>query len=169
VQLTIPEPALVLLVGPSGSGKSTFAHRHFKPSAVISSDLLRELISDDPSNQDASAEAFRLLAMITNGRLKRRLATVVDATNLRAANRRRFQQLARRYGVPVVVIAFDLPREQYLAHNRTRPGRVVEDDVVADQASRMREAVATLPLEGFAAVYILRSVEAITNAEVLRP
>jgi protein phosphatase len=105
VELTIPYPSLVLLVGPSGSGKSTFAEKHFTRSEIISSDLLREMISDDPSNQEASAEAFRVLALLANGRLKRRLTTVVDATNLGSANRRRYRQLASRYGVPVVEIA----------------------------------------------------------------
>jgi protein phosphatase len=156
VNVTIPKPALVLLVGPSGSGKSTFAHKHFKRSEIISSDLLREMISDDPSNQDASAEAFRVLALLANGRLKRRLTTVIDATNLRHANRRSFRQLASRYGVPVVAVAFDYSPDSYRAHNRRRPDRNVDDDVVDDQASRMREALAALPVEDYAAVYVLR-------------
>ena len=156
VRLIIPEPALVVLVGPSGAGKSTFAGMHFKPTEIISSDSLRAMLSDDPSDQDASAEAFRVLAILANGRLKRRLTTVIDATNLRAANRRRFRQLASRYGIPAIAVAFDLSPEQYQAHNRRRPDRVVEDDVVADQASRMRDAMAALPLEGYSALYTFR-------------
>lgn len=166
MQLKIPDPALVILVGPSGSGKSTFAAAHFKQSQVISSDFLRQLLSDDAGNQDASAEAFRVLMIVANGRLKRRLTTVIDATNLRAANRKRFRQLASRYGIPVVAIAFDLPAELYLAHNRRRPQRIVENEVVADQASRMRDAVARLPLENYAALYVLRDPVTIERASV---
>ena len=168
MRLSIPEPALVLLVGPSGSGKSTFAAAHFKRSQILSSDALREMISDDPSDQGASADAFRLLAIVANARLKRRLTTVVDATNLRSASRRRFRQLASRYGVPAVAIAFDFPPGLYQAHNVRRADRVVEDEVIADQASRMREAMAALPLEDYAALYVFRDPEA-ARSSILAP
>ena len=36
---TIPELALVVLIGPSGSGKSSFAPKHFRPTDVLSSDV----------------------------------------------------------------------------------------------------------------------------------
>lgn len=168
VELTIPEPALVILVGPSGSGKSTFAQTHFNRSEIISSDRLREMISDDPSNQDASAEAFRVLALLVNGRLKRRLTTVIDATNLRPANRRRFRHLGSRYGVPVICVAFDFSVNTYIAHNRGRADRVVEDEVVAGQASRMRDAMASLPLEDYASLYVFRDAAPVAGARVTR-
>lgn len=38
MNLTIPELALVVMIGPSGYGKSTFARKHFKPTEVLSSD-----------------------------------------------------------------------------------------------------------------------------------
>src|SRR6266700_281181 len=38
MKLTIPELAVVALVGPSGSGKSSFARKHFRPPEVLSSD-----------------------------------------------------------------------------------------------------------------------------------
>src|SRR6185312_7187310 len=84
VELNLPNPALVLLVGPSGAGKTTFARDHFARYQVVSSDELRAWVSDDPNDQAASADAFRILALLVNGRLKRRLTAVVDATNLRA-------------------------------------------------------------------------------------
>jgi protein phosphatase len=168
VQLVIPDPALVILVGPSGSGKSTFAQAHFKRSEIISSDVLREMISDDPSNQEASAEAFRVLAILVNGRLKRRLTTVIDATNLRPANRRRFRHLASRYAVPVICVAFDFSVDTYNAHNRVRADRVVEDEVVAGQASRMRDAMVSLPLEHYASLYVFRDPADLRSATVTR-
>jgi predicted kinase len=164
-QLTIPDPALVILVGPAGAGKSTFARAHFEPFEIVSSDHLRQLVSNDPADQGASAEAFKLLSLLINGRLKRRLMTVVDATSLRAANRRRYCQLAARYGVPVVAIAFDLPVSAYHERNRGRTGRVVDDVVVVRQIEMMDHALAALAGEGYSAVHVLREGDAV---EVMR-
>jgi protein phosphatase len=155
VTLVIPEPSLVLLVGPSGAGKSTFARAHFRPTEIISSDDLRAWVADNPDDQAASADAFRILALVLNGRLRRRLTAVVDATNLRARNRRRLTSLAVRHGVPVVAIVFDFADDVYFANNARRPDRRVEEDVVADQVALLREAILDLPGEGYAAVYLL--------------
>ena len=168
MQIYIPAPALVLLVGPSGSGKSTFARAHFTPTEVISSDALRAMLADDSANQDASAEAFRILSLLANGRLKRRLTTVIDATNLRAANRKTFRQLASRYGIPTVAIAFDLPVVLYSENNRLRPDRVVDAEVVADQTERMREAMPDLLEESFGAVYVFRELDEVNGAVLTR-
>jgi predicted kinase len=166
--LTIPDPALVLLVGPSGAGKSTFARRHFAPSEIVSSDAARALLADDPADQGASAEAFALLALIVNGRLRRHLMTVLDATNLQAASRRRFRRLAERHRVRSAAIAFAFEPHVYLAHNTLREDRTVEDGVVADQAARMPSTLAALQTEGYAALYVLRTPEAVASARIER-
>lgn len=154
-QLTIPDPSLVVLVGPSGAGKSTFAQAHFRPTEIVSSDALRAMLTDDPNDQSASAEAFSLLAQLLQGRLRRRLLTVIDATNLRPQSRRRWVRLAGRFDLPAVAIAFDLPSSTFLAHNRLRPGRQVEPEVVSLQAELMARALASLPGEGFTEVHVL--------------
>ena len=145
----------MLLVGPSGAGKSTFAARHFSVTEVVSSDAARAMLTDDAGDQDASAEAFQVVALIVNGRLKRRLTTVVDATNLHAASRRQYTRLAARYGVPAVVIAFDLPLSAYHERNTRREGRKVDEIVVEDHAARMPQALAELEGEGYVAVHIV--------------
>jgi protein phosphatase len=166
--VVIPKPALVLLVGPSGAGKSTFGAAHFKRAEIVSSDFLREMVADDPSDQTASAEAFKLMALIANGRLRRRLTTVIDATNLRAANRKRLRQVASRYGIPTVAIAFDFPVDVYIEHNRLRRDRIVDAEVVADQAERMTEAVTHLAEERYAAVYVIQDEEMLRSVSVKR-
>jgi protein phosphatase len=161
-RLTIPDPALVLLVGPAGAGKSTFAAAHFKPVEIVSSDHLRGLLSNDPADQDASAEAFRILALLVDGRLKRRLTAVVDATSLRAANRARYRAIAARHEVPVIAIAFDLPDAAYHARNRGRRDRVVEAGIIDRQVEQMAQTMAALPSEGYSALYRLRVGEEVT-------
>ena len=154
--LAIPDPSLVVLVGPSGAGKSTFAQTYFRPTEIVSSDALRAMLADDPNDQGASAEAFSLLAQLLQGRLRRRLLTVIDATNLRPQSRRRWLRLAGRFDLLAVAIVFDLPGSTYLAHNELRPGRQVEPEVVALQTELMARAVVSIPGEGFSHVYLLR-------------
>lgn len=166
--LTIPDPALVLLIGPSGAGKSTFAKAHFGPTEIVSSDALRQMLANDAADQGASAEAFRVLVLLIEGRLRRGLMTVVDATSLRAADRARYRQIAARHGVPVVAIAFDLPAAVFHARNRGRSGRLVEDEVVDRQIERMRRALAALPGEGYAALYVLLEPDTLADSEVDR-
>src|SRR5690242_16997211 len=69
VNITIPELSMVVLIGPSGAGKSTFAHRHFKPTEVLSSDYCRGLVSDDENDQAATADAFEVLQFVARKRL----------------------------------------------------------------------------------------------------
>lgn len=166
MQLTVPDPSLVLLIGPSGSGKSTFAARSFPARAVLSSDELRGWLADDPNDQAASAEAFRVLALLVNGRLSRRLLTVVDATNLRADTRRRWLSVARRHGVPTVAICFDLPLATMLDLNRRRPGRTVEELVVREQHERLAQALASLAEEGYDATHVLHDEAQVAAATV---
>ena len=128
MNLTIPDPALVLLVGPSGAGKSTFAARHFSATEVVSSDAVREMVSDDAADQDASAEATR----------------------------KQYTRLAARYGVPAIVIAFDLPLSAYHQRNARRAGRIVDELVVEDQAARIPQALVELESEGYAKLIVLR-------------
>ncbi len=168
VTLVIPEPSLVLLVGPSGAGKSTFARAHFRPTEIISSDDLRAWVADNPDDQDASPDAFRILALLLNGRLRRRLTAVVDATNLRARNRRRLAAIAVRHGLPVVAIVFDFADEAYFANNARRPDRRVQESVVVDQIALLRQATVDLPAEGYAAVYLLNDLDHVASVTIER-
>lgn len=166
--LTIPEPSLVLLVGPSGAGKSTFARAHFRPTEIVSSDDFRAWVADNRDDQDASADAFRILALVLNGRLRRRLTAVVDATNLRARNRRPLASVAQRYSVPVVAVVFDFVDEAYFANNARRPDRRVQEDVVVDQIDLLRQAIVDLPREGYAAVYVLNDPGGVAGVTIQR-
>ena len=116
--LTVPELALVVLIGASGSGKSTFARRHFKPTEVLSSDFCRGLVSDDENDQAATSDAFDVLHYIARKRLAAGRLTVVDATNVQPEARKPLVALAREYHVLPVAIVLDLPEALCQERNR---------------------------------------------------
>ena len=95
--ISIPEFCLVLLIGPSGAGKSTFARKYFKETEIISSDNCRAIVSDDENDQSATKDAFELVEYIAAKRLAARRLAVIDATNVKPEDRRRFVNLARQY------------------------------------------------------------------------
>lgn len=135
---------LVLLVGPAGAGKSTWAARQRPATAVVSSDALRAAVSDDPTDQGATADAFRLLHTIVRARLVRGRTTVVDATNLTEGARRPLLSLAARSGRPVVAVVFDAPLDVCLARNAARPGRQVPESVVRQHHAQLPAAIDAL-------------------------
>lgn len=139
---------LVLLVGPAGSGKSTWAARQRPPTAIVSSDALRAAVSDDPTDQAANADAFRLLHTIVRARLVRGRTTVVDATNLTEGARRPLLSLAARCGRPAVAVVFDAPLDVCLARNAARPDRQVPEAIVRQHHAQLPAAIEGLRRAG---------------------
>jgi protein phosphatase len=168
VRIVVPRPALVLLVGPSGSGKSSFARQHFKPTETVSSDFCRALVADDENDQSATAAAFDVLRVVVGHRLRRRRLTVVDATNVKAADRRRVLALARAHGTPAVAVIFDIPEEVCMERDRAREGRTVGASVIRAQRAAMLGSLPGLEEEGFAAVHLLASEDAVAAVHVER-
>lgn len=168
MQLRIPKLSLVLLIGPSGSGKSTFAHRHFLPSEVLSSDFCRGLVCDDENDQAATADAFDVLQYVAGKRLARGKLTVIDATNVQAEARAPLVQLARRYHCLPVALVFDLPEELCHERNRGRADRRFGPHVVRQQRAQMRRSLRGLKREGFRHICVLQNVEEVEAATIER-
>jgi polynucleotide kinase-phosphatase len=160
--LKLPELSLVLLIGSTGAGKSTFARRLFKPTEVVSSDTCRGLVSDDENSLDATNDAFDLLHYWVAKRLKRGRLTVVDATNVRAEDRKAFVALARQYHCLPVAIVLDVPESVAADRNRQRPDRAgLKPQVIANHRRLLRQSLRTLKAEGFRHIFHLRGVEEI--------
>ena len=167
-ELHIPGLSLVVLVGASGSGKTTFARRAFAPFEVISSDYCRALVSGDENDQSASGDAFDVLHYIAGKRLDRGLLTVVDATNVSRESRVKLVELARAHDVLPVAIVLDVPLEVALERNATRPDRDFGPGPVKRQTVMLRKSLRGLGREGFRTVHVLKSVEEVDRATIVR-
>jgi protein phosphatase len=166
--LDIPDFALVVLIGASGSGKSTFAAMHFAPTEVISSDHCRALVVDDETDQSISGDAFELVKAIADKRLKHRRLTVIDATNVRAADRKGWIELARRWHALPVAIVIDPGVDTCFTRNKARANRDFGIGVVQRMSSEIRRGLGGLQREGFRQVWKLSSEAEIDAAVVQR-
>ena len=149
--MTLPDPALVVLVGPSGSGKSVWAADHYGPDEVVSSDRLRAVVGSGEQDLEASEDAFALLDQIVAARLRRGLTAVVDTLGLDPSRRRGYLALARNSGMPAVAVLFDTDPAECRLRNRARNqvGGSVPAAVLDGQLRRTRAAVAEIPREGW--------------------
>ena len=144
----LPYPSLIVLVGPSAAGKSTWAAANFRPEQIISSDALRALVGEGEHDLRASTDAFAVLDLIVERRLKRRLVTVVDTLGLDRDRRAKYRELAARHGVACHAVIFDTPAEVCRARNKAR-GRPVPAKVLAGQLIAWAKARDGLAAEGF--------------------
>ncbi len=167
--LNIPEPSLVLLIGPSGAGKSTFAHKHFKPTEILSSDFCRGLVADDETDQSATNDAFEVLRFITEKRLAAGKLTVIDATNVQVEARKPLLALAREYHYLTAAIVFNIPTKLCQERNAARPDRDLKPHVIRQQSQQLRRSLRNLKREGFRHfVYVMSTPEAVETARVER-
>ena len=165
VAVRLPTRCLVVLVGPSSAGKSTWAAANFRPNQIVNSDHLRAVAGLDEHDQRASADAFAVLDLVVERRLKRGLLTVVDTLALDDKLRLGYIEVARRHGAAVHAIAFDTPAAECRARNKAKdrpiPARVLSGHLKTWE--RVREQLGN---ESFDAVHAPDAVR-IAAAEVL--
>jgi predicted kinase len=154
-----PKGVVVLAIGLPGSGKSSWFKRH--NITPLSSDLLRSLLFDDPTEQRFQDLIFSNLRSMLKARLvARRPMNYVDATNLTPHDRHSWIKLGKDYGYEVQAVYFDVPVEVCLERNRRRE-RVVPEDVMRRFAEKLKPPTFD---EGFSKITVVK-VKAKKEAE----
>ncbi|MFF8963177.1 AAA family ATPase [Streptomyces globisporus] len=151
----MPENSLVVLIGPAGAGKSTFA-RTWPASQVLSLDALREVVSDDAGNQAATGDAVAALHLLLEARMRRRLFTMVDATNTTREARKPLVAAAKRHNMVSIAVMVPTPASVCIERQGPRPAnRTVPEATIIKQHQDMVDSHQTFSLgkEGFATAF----------------
>jgi len=109
-----PTAKLTLMVGPSGAGKSTWLKNNsniYPYYRIISSDQIRAELCVDFRDQSKNDQVFEAVHALAKTRLKHGLETVIDATNIRRADRFACINLVPSY-VHVEYIVIDRPMSE---------------------------------------------------------
>ncbi len=118
------------------------------------------MVSDDEGEQEATADAFALLHLALEKRLRRGKLCVVDATNVRAEDRRRLIEPARQFARPAVAIVLETPDDVCINRAAGRAIRMVRAEVILQQLADLKQDFSASG-EGFSAVFRLKSPDQI--------
>ncbi len=142
---------VVLAVGLPGSGKSSWFKRH--NITPLSSDVLRSMLFDDPSEQRFQDLVFSNLRSMLKARLiARRPTNYVDATNLTPQERNNWIKLAKDFGYEAQAVFFDVPLDVCIERHNRRD-RIVPEDVMRKMSAKLKAPTFD---EGFAKITVVR-------------
>ncbi len=146
-----PRGVVVLTIGLPGSGKTTWYKR--RGVTPLSSDLLRNILFDDITEQRYQSLVFSTLRSLLRARLIAKMPwNYVDATNLSLGERRQWIKMAKGFGYEVQAVFFDVPLEVCLERNKRRE-RVVPEDIMRRMAAKLK---APSFEEGFSKIVVVR-------------
>lgn len=127
---------MIILVGAPGSGKSTWADNFMIGKSDVdlwSTDRARGLFGKDENDQSVSSKAFNYVESRVNESLKIGRNVIVDATSMYPKARKRWIEVAKKFGAKPIAIVLDASKELLMERNKTRGeagGRVVPENVI---------------------------------------
>ncbi len=107
---------------------------------------MRATVGMGEHDQRAGGDAFDVVALIVERRLRRGLLTVVDSLGLDPKQRAKWHKAAAKHKRPSIAIAFDTPAKECRAWNKSR-ARPVPSKVLTSQLTRWSEQRALLETE----------------------
>jgi hypothetical protein len=153
MKLTIPEFALVVLIGASGSGKSTFARKHFAPETVLTIQPETDLESLD--------RQFHSLKTVLVARLQTAKSSVIDAPFFFDKHREGIIKLAKQHGARPIAITFTIPTPVLRQRATENEGLSI-----GKQVEFLEKAKTVFANEGFAEIFALNGVEEINSTMI---
>lgn len=129
--LSKKEPAceLMITVGAPGSGKTSHIQKLYPHVKVISPDVERQRWLHNVNDQSKNDFIFNYCYRELSKTLKQRTNVIWDATNCTRKRRKQLIDTARRNGVMVSFLYFDLPLPILLERNEHREKKVPTDIV----------------------------------------
>lgn len=103
----VARPSMVVMIGLPGSGKSHLARAIAArvPAAALDIDALRRALFEDPQHTAKEhGRLFPALHVLMDRLLARRITVIVDATNLKEANRRPYYKIAAKDGAKLLLV-----------------------------------------------------------------
>ncbi|MDG5816082.1 AAA family ATPase [Chitinispirillales bacterium ANBcel5] len=166
MNIILPYPNVIVMIGPSGSGKSLFATKHFLPTEIVSSDKCRGMISDDENDQSVSSDAFDLVHLIVQRRLKYEKLTVIDATNVKKTSRESILRINEQCGAfNTTAFIFNLPLSQCIQNDKNRE-RSVGADVIKKQFQSMNESIDSIKNESYLAICVFHDISSVLKTKI---
>ncbi len=146
-----PRGYVVLTIGLPGSGKTTWYKR--RGVTPLSSDMLRNILFDDITEQRYQGLVFSTLRSLLRARLIAKMPwNYVDATNLSPHERRQWIKMAKSFGYEVQAVFFDVPLAVCMERNSKRD-RQVTDEVMLKMSERLKPPAFK---EGFDKITVVR-------------
>jgi aminoglycoside phosphotransferase family enzyme/predicted kinase len=137
-------PFLAITYGVSGSGKTTQTQHLIDRMGIIRirSDIERKrLFGLDPKartgsgtgegiyGEDATERTYNRMAELCSASVQAGFGTIADATFLKRSHRNLFYGLAKKLGVPITILKFDVPKQTLL---KRAASRTADPDAVSE-------------------------------------